>query len=608
MEGTLEAGDSCPADSWHYFDCPQEDECLLDLHVCRPDQDCVDKEHGYDCRCKDGTTESEQESVCVPSCDTHGCVHGVCVAVDTCKCDFGYFGVSCQSRCDCSGHSECDGSTCLHCHNNTLGQHCEKCEPLYVRNGSQCVPCRDVCNGATDICSTDRGHMTAYHEDSPSGIGPSSISSTVCRKCQGNTQGRLCERCVDGYFIDRNYMDRLRCRPCECNLHAERNRCNQETGGDCHCQNNTRSSCQSDSRDCYMRQCDTCVQGYEGTPLKGAQCYKHILNKAKETGQGIASYARFYQIKYGSSKHDVWIYIKLVNATGVILVTDDPQQFIVLTGPGGQHYISGNDYPVLEYKRSAPYHHMSTLIDPYNFQPTRNHTRPWISHVDKFDTLPFVSQSLNNERNLIHVPLPSERISPLSNRIYIVIYTFTDQGSFLLGWYQDQQQINIYMICYTFVASAILLVLAGYSLTELNLCIRDRFAAQQNSQERSANSKRPSTTMQLDVTNHDPPTPQYSSFTRHFKYMTVKQNNLPCVRPAVLQRPHPSKGQRCAFCRTEKGPNVGDYCECDSAICTVFIRTPGNRLGLVLGSALVRTKPGSADLPTPDETYSETTL
>ena len=46
---------------------------------------------------------------------------GVCAEVDTCKCDFGYYGLNCQRKCDCSGHSECDGMSCLQCFNNTLG-------------------------------------------------------------------------------------------------------------------------------------------------------------------------------------------------------------------------------------------------------------------------------------------------------------------------------------------------------------------------------------------------------------------------------------------------------------------------------------------------------
>jgi hypothetical protein len=33
--------------SWHFFTCPQENECLLNVHTCRDDQLCIDLQTGW---------------------------------------------------------------------------------------------------------------------------------------------------------------------------------------------------------------------------------------------------------------------------------------------------------------------------------------------------------------------------------------------------------------------------------------------------------------------------------------------------------------------------------------------------------------------------------
>ena len=51
------------------------------------------------------------------------------------------------------------------------------------------------------------------------------------------------------------------------------------------------------------------------------------------------------------------------------------------------------------------------------------------SDVDRLDhNEPFVMQRMNNERNLINIPINQD--TP-DNNIYIVVYTFSNQGSFM---------------------------------------------------------------------------------------------------------------------------------------------------------------------------------
>ena len=71
------------------------------------------KHHSYSCRCNVGynqTTSSPADggSSCVPVCPG-GCVNGSCVAPGRCRCQFGWVGPRCDSRCLCHGHSDCAG-------------------------------------------------------------------------------------------------------------------------------------------------------------------------------------------------------------------------------------------------------------------------------------------------------------------------------------------------------------------------------------------------------------------------------------------------------------------------------------------------------------------
>ncbi|XP_050462738.1 multiple epidermal growth factor-like domains protein 8 [Cataglyphis hispanica] len=292
-----------PEFSWHYVRCPPENECENGHHTCSPKSEkCFDLVEGFECKCGDGyKTETTWGSdfgkkICVPMC-TQGCVRGTCVEPDSCRCDFGYVGANCSIQCQCNGHSDCLGpdklDVCTKCHNNTMGQQCEKCMPLYVGNpadNGQCVPCLEYCNGHTRICINDS--MTVPDPNSVDKMPIERLSKQLvegpmakakCINCGNNTRGDKCGECVTGYFRGTEDLRDV-CRPCECHGHGFT--CDPVTGEKCNCGNNTESepSCMVgpikgtiiSGTPCWKVQCSKCRENYAGTPTMGHQCYKTV--------------------------------------------------------------------------------------------------------------------------------------------------------------------------------------------------------------------------------------------------------------------------------------------------------------------------------------------
>ncbi|XP_046398520.1 multiple epidermal growth factor-like domains protein 8 [Ischnura elegans] len=248
--------------SWHYLNCPPEDECKNGHHSCHPEsQECVDLPEGFSCVCGKGYKEEERLG-CAPVCQP-SCIHGWCAKPNLCQCDFGYVGQDCSIKCQCNEHSNCLGPDkldhCIECHNNTMGPQCERCLPKFVgdpTNGGQCVPCLDYCNGHTPHCiNASDGSTSSYQYSgkymevdestfpkwgSLMNTNGESVSRTVavCIGCANGTAGEKCEGCLPGYF--RGSTDhRQPCRLCECHGHGDI--CDPVTGENCNCQNNTES-------------------------------------------------------------------------------------------------------------------------------------------------------------------------------------------------------------------------------------------------------------------------------------------------------------------------------------------------------------------------------
>ena len=279
--------------SWNYIKCPAENECANGHHICNNKTEiCIDQKDGYECVCAENYKKDEN-GICKPVC-SQGCVRGVCMEPNVCKCDFGYVGANCSIQCLCNGHSNCEGpdrlDKCLECKNNTTGERCEKCLPLFVgdpRNNGICTPCLTYCNGHTEICLhssnsiLDGNLMNEFISTQVE--GPK--SDAICIGCKNNTSGNRCETCISGFFRGSTILQNA-CRKCECNQHGEI--CDSVTGEKCNCQNNTESdnTCSKTSKgsafsQCWASQCSKCRESFYGHPTNGHQCYKQITVESK---------------------------------------------------------------------------------------------------------------------------------------------------------------------------------------------------------------------------------------------------------------------------------------------------------------------------------------
>ncbi|KAH8377850.1 hypothetical protein KR093_007479 [Drosophila rubida] len=282
--------------SWHYVQCPAENECENGHHNCDAvSEQCIDLDTptlGYKCVCAAGYREEQQS--CLPVC-SQGCVRGSCVRPNECKCDFGYVGENCSIQCLCNGHSNCESSSrldiCLECHNNTMGEQCEKCQPLFVgnpREGHACQPCLEYCHGHSDVCvayDADPAvfNMTRLELERILPEGPA--HNATCLRCGNHTAGDRCDSCLLGYFRGSEDLQR-QCRPCQCHGHG--NVCDAVTGEKCNCANNTESDAtctagggKNSAQLCWSVQCSKCRDSYAGNPTDGHQCYKQITVESR---------------------------------------------------------------------------------------------------------------------------------------------------------------------------------------------------------------------------------------------------------------------------------------------------------------------------------------
>ncbi|XP_050307632.1 multiple epidermal growth factor-like domains protein 8 [Anthonomus grandis grandis] len=273
--------------TWNYVQCPKENECENGHHNCAVGSEiCVDLDVGFTCECGQGYKAGT--AGCEPVCP-QGCVRGRCTAPSICTCDFGYVGANCSIQCLCHGHSECEGPDkldhCIECHNNTMGDRCELCKPLFVgdpANRTSCVPCIEYCHGHSAFC-VDPDHVNQpndyfVEETLLASLKHGPTKDAKCLRCYNHTAGDRCEACVEGHFRGVEELTES-CRPCNCHGHGTR--CNPVTGDQCDCQNNTVSDECGQGRNsaqvpCWQVQCSRCKDGFLGTPIQGRQCYKQM--------------------------------------------------------------------------------------------------------------------------------------------------------------------------------------------------------------------------------------------------------------------------------------------------------------------------------------------
>ncbi|XP_055957014.1 usherin [Patella vulgata] len=174
---------------------------------------------------------------------------------------YGVYEYAVSARCNCHGHAEtCDMSTlpykcnCLQ-PSNTEGNQCETCQPLYnnkpFRLGDQtndynCQLCQCYNHASSCYYNVTLDQFPGQHDRGGGG---------VCVSCQDNTEGQMCDSCIDMYFrpVGKSLYDKDVCMSCNCNETgiAEVNSTCEKVGGQCPCKDLVSG-----------RQCDICKDGY----------------------------------------------------------------------------------------------------------------------------------------------------------------------------------------------------------------------------------------------------------------------------------------------------------------------------------------------------------
>ncbi|KAM9026484.1 laminin subunit beta-4 [Ara ararauna] len=165
-------------------------------------------------------------------------------------------------RCNCNGHSgRChfdlamyqasggvSGGVCEDCQDNTTGQHCDHCKPLFyqdplkaISDPQACLPCN--CNP----------EGTLYNGVCESLTNPALGTVAGRCPCKGNVEGVRCDQCRANYY-GLSGSDPMGCQPCNCDPSGSLpfSICDPATGA-CLCQRFTTG-----------RRCDKCLVGYWG--------------------------------------------------------------------------------------------------------------------------------------------------------------------------------------------------------------------------------------------------------------------------------------------------------------------------------------------------------
>ncbi|CAF0980234.1 unnamed protein product [Didymodactylos carnosus] len=193
--------------------------------------------------------------------------------VESCTCPTGYYGERCEYcisgyrrnpsfgglfaqcvPCQCYNHSTiCDIETGkCQCQHHTTGDNCERCLPGFYGN-----PYR----GTSEDCQRC---------PCPNGVSCTQLNPqhVVCLNCPAGYTGDRCEFCDDGYFGDPEGLItgvRRPCELCSCNGNIDSNiigNCNTTSGHCLKCNQNT-----------FGVYCEKCLPGYWGDALATVKCH-----------------------------------------------------------------------------------------------------------------------------------------------------------------------------------------------------------------------------------------------------------------------------------------------------------------------------------------------
>ncbi|KAG9479046.1 hypothetical protein GDO78_012615 [Eleutherodactylus coqui] len=165
------------------------------------------------------------------------------------------FGGICQP-CECNGHAtECDiHGICYGCLHNTTGLHCNQCLPGFYGDPtdgkpSDCQPC-----ACPLTISSNNFSPTCYL---------SNDEDVICDQCAPGYTGAQCEKCTNGYFGN-PLVPGGSCALCECHGNIdvfEDGHCDSLTGECLKCIGNTAG-----------RHCEICAEGFYGDAILGKNC------------------------------------------------------------------------------------------------------------------------------------------------------------------------------------------------------------------------------------------------------------------------------------------------------------------------------------------------
>lgn len=129
------------------------------------------------------------------------------------------------------------------------GQSCQECSRGHARPSADpadvCVRCN--CNNLTLDCDTNTG---------------------ICLNCGDNTEGPNCERCMSGFYG--NPTRNIPCLPCACPTLTN------SFSPTCFLDADDRQTCDGCAAGYTGRNCETCMDGYFGSPLvRSNTCYHH---------------------------------------------------------------------------------------------------------------------------------------------------------------------------------------------------------------------------------------------------------------------------------------------------------------------------------------------